>query len=412
MKKYLKIIIPIFIIVIIAIVVIKRIKQTKSKIANTPAPASQVLKVKGVKIKKGTIQEIYPFLAKIYPDKIEIISSKISGRIKKLYVNEGDTVKKGDLIAEIDNIPIKLEIKSLNNEKNSISYQIKALKSDILSAKADLDFKKANFLRDRALFKGKAISKEQFQQTETLYKIAKNKVISLNETINSLNEKIKSLDKKIKLLKHDLTYTRIYNEINGKVSRKYLEKGSFLAAGKPIIEIEKDSNYKILFDIPSKIANKINKSSFIIAKINDRKEKLPISKIYPNSATNSLVTVEARIKKLPANIPSGSFINIELVTNKKHGIIVPANAILSLTDGDYVLTEKDNKIKKIKIKKIVCDENNCIVKGDIKQNQIIATGMEDKLRLLLFKQNGEIVTDKVTDWLIGNVELNLRLINS
>ncbi len=391
MKKKLKIIIPIIIVLLIALVVIRKFKERKAAISKTPTAEMPVYTVKGVKIKNGSVSEAYKFLGKIRPDKDVEISSKITGVVKKVYFSEGDTIKKGELIAEIDDTGIRSALKSLYHNKNSIKFQIESLKSEIEAAKADLKFKKANYIRDKVLYKGKAISKEAFQQTETLYKIALKKVDTLNATLKSLNEKIKSIDAEIINRKHDLTYTKIYAEISGKVSKKFLKKGALETPGKPIIEIITDKNFKILSDIPSEIAEKITKDSYIIAEINNKKIKLPIKKIYPKSENNTLVTIETRIEKLPFNITSDSFINLKIVISSKKGLTVPKNSILSLTDGNYLLTEHENKIVKVKINKELCDEKNCIVKGKIKEGDIVATGMENKLRTVLFHQNGRIV---------------------
>ncbi len=390
MKKFLKVIIPVIIISLIAFIVVKKIKKTKKNILATPTPQIPFYLLKGAKVKKGEILEKYYYLGKIAPDKTITISSKISGIIEKLYVKEGDIVNKGELLLKIDDKPIKLEIENLKSEKKAIFFEIKSLKADLDSAYADLKFKKDKYLRDKALFYGKAISKEKFQQSETLYKIAKNKVKKLKESINSLKEKIKSIDKKIAINTHNLKYTEIVSPSSGKVTKIYLYEGSFLLSGKPVFNIESTENYKILIDIPSTVAEKLSRDSYILASINNKKEKLAISKIYPSSPDNSLVRVEVRVPKLPDNIPTGSFINVILVAKKLKGFIVPVNSIVSMTDGDYVLTQYGKKIERIKVSTLFCDESNCIVKGNLKENQIIATGMENKLRLVYFRQNGEI----------------------
>jgi HlyD family secretion protein len=94
----------------------------------------------------------------ILPLEEVLIKPNISGVIEEIYVEGGDMVKAGDLIAKIKIIP---NLSSLNNAKNQIQ-----------SAKIALDDEQRNYSRQQSLFEKNVISKQDVERAEVAYKQA------------------------------------------------------------------------------------------------------------------------------------------------------------------------------------------------------------------------------------------------
>ncbi len=366
------------------------VKKRKKEAASANKPLPPVYSVKGTKIERGSVLMSRSFLGKIEPDQRVKISSKITGYIKNVYFTAGDIVKKGDLIAEIDDTQIKLAVKNLKHQKASLLFQKNSLEETLKNAESDFTFIKNKFKRDKALYESGAISLEEFQKSENIFENYRNKIISIKNSIKSLDERISSLLTEIDSKRHDLTYTEVYSQFTGKVTKEFLKKGSLAVPGSPILEMESTENYKLTVAIPPDIAKIINKNSYMEINLNNKKLRLEIKKFYPMSSYGNLLTVEGRIKEIPINIPSNSFINVFIVFKKKCGLTVDKNALLQTTEGAFVLKNVKNVFVKKRVKVILCDNLKCIVKGDIKEGEIVATGMENKLRLLASGARGKM----------------------
>ena len=126
---------------------------------------------KGVKVfvkstEYNTIIETVSASGKIQPEKEVKISPDVSGEIILLNIKEGDKVKQGQLLLKIKqdtylSILERAEA-SLNNSK-----------ANLAKSKAQLLESESNFYRNKTLFNSGAISASEFEQIESLYKVAK-----------------------------------------------------------------------------------------------------------------------------------------------------------------------------------------------------------------------------------------------
>lgn len=120
------------------------------------------------------------------------ISSKLAGRVSKIYVEEGQTVKKGDTLAYID-IP-EVNAKMMQAEgavtaaqgqlnmanKGATTDQLNQLKGQIDAGKSQLNFAQESYNRLYAMYKDSLISLQQLDEVKMKLEMAKAQVASLN----------------------------------------------------------------------------------------------------------------------------------------------------------------------------------------------------------------------------------------
>ena len=390
MKRILKFLIFLLIGVLLITGGIRLIKKRKSELSNLPAPQEPVYVVKGTFVKQGVVEETVSYLGKVVPENEIYISTKFSGRVKKILVSEGDRVKKGQLIAQIDGIPVKTAVENLKAEEKILKSQLRSLEAQLEAAQSDYQFAKTNFERDRRLFKGKAISEIQFLKSKTLLDSAKAKVEALKSNIFSTKDRISSLQRQIEEKENDLTYLEIHSCCDGIVDRVFVKEGNLAIPGKPLLKIQ-SLDKKVLLSFPIKYSGTIKRPAVAYIKINGKTEKFHISKIYPSADNNSLAVAEIKLKR--ADLITNSFVNVKLITKVVKGLVVPKLSVLHLSNGTFILTNKEGRFIKIPVKVIAEDEKNAVVKGNIKEGTPVAVAMENKLRLLASGKKGKILLE-------------------
>jgi len=110
----------------------------------------------------------------VVPRKEIEIKPKISGIIEELYVQEGDMIKKGDLIAKVRIIP---NMVSLNNAESRVNR-----------AKIALDNAERNYNRQKELYEQSVISKTDFEEYELQYKNAREELLSAENNMELIKE--------------------------------------------------------------------------------------------------------------------------------------------------------------------------------------------------------------------------------
>ncbi|SNZ08058.1 RND family efflux transporter, MFP subunit [Persephonella hydrogeniphila] len=389
-KKILKIVITAVVIGLIAFGAVSLLKKRKAQLSNLPTPEIPVYVVKGAIVKKGQITVKRTFLGKVYSDNEVKVSTKFGGYIKSVKINEGDKVKKGQIIATVDPTPVNLEIQNLKHNIDILKNQLKALTVQKEATEIALKTAENIYKRDLRLFKKKAISKEKLEISQTNYEKAKASYEAVLSNIQSTKDKIKETKNRIKIRQNDLNYLYIKSPVDGVVSRILLKEGNYAGKGKPIAVIQKTGNYKILVSLPLLL----KEGTQVFLKTENSVIKTKINRVYPETDKNSLYTAEIRLNRLPEDIKIGSLINVDFIVSEKEGLIVPRNAIFHMTGGTYILTVKDSRFVKIPVKIVAEDEGNAIIKGDISEGTPVAVAEENKLRILSTGKKGKLVLQR------------------
>jgi len=338
----------------VVFIAVNFLKQQQKDVKSLDGPKQYTKKVDITHAKEQTVDISREFLAQVLSSNSAYIASKFSANIKKIYVNENDTVKKGDLLVSLDDSEIQANLASLRDQQNAIL-------SDVQNTKTILD-------RNKKLYKIHAISKEALDNTKVMYK---NKLSSLN-----------TMKQKIKQTKSSLQYLNIKAPFDGRVGLKMADDGSLAMPGKPILTINSDDQ-KLVFSFvdtnqPILQGQKVYMDDKLIGEISKRYD----------DAKNSLLVAQVKLyKSLP--IANKSFITIKVVTNSAKGCMVPTNSILHKTDAAFIVVYKDGKFQFKKENIIIENAKEAIIDSCTKLP--IAVASEAKLALL--PSFGEVLID-------------------
>jgi membrane fusion protein (multidrug efflux system) len=183
-------------------------------------------------------------------DKVSV-SSKVGGRIAKQFVEEGDTVKAGMLLVELDSS----EMVAQRNQAISALNQMKANKEQA-NAKYDFDAKsikiqeinyekaKEDLERGKKQYDGKVISKETFdhlskacESAKAQFESAKAQLEVSKAQIATSEASIQNANSQIKTLSTSLQNTHIYSPMSGIVAKRWLLTGDVTSPGQAIFTI-------------------------------------------------------------------------------------------------------------------------------------------------------------------------------
>jgi len=156
------------------------------------------------------------------------VSSKILGRITLLTVDEGDTVKQGQLLVQLDSTDLKAqEIQA----KANIDFARESITlSNVNLAKAQEDFNRAE-----QQYKENVIPKEQFDHIQKALEAAK-------AQLNIDKSKIQTSKAQLNVIETELLNTSIYSSMDGVLGKRWVLKGDVVQPGQPIFTIFNLSN--------------------------------------------------------------------------------------------------------------------------------------------------------------------------
>lgn len=188
----------------------------------------------------GTIVESIPANGKIQPVTEVKISPDVSGEIIKLNYQEGDTVKKGDLILQI-----KQDVYISARDRAEAS--LNAVKAQYLQQEAQLKQIELTHRRNELLYGKKTIAQADYEKSLAEYQIAQSQ-------LKAAEYNVKSAQASLKEAEENLVKTNIYAPMSGTISKLSVEIGERVVgttqmAGTEMLRIADLSQMEVLVDV-------------------------------------------------------------------------------------------------------------------------------------------------------------------
>jgi HlyD family secretion protein len=204
---------------------------------------------------KKNIVETVSASGKIKPE-VEIkISPFISGEVVKLLVKEGDDVKQGQLLAEIDPELYKSSYEQSMAVLNGQKAGLANAKANLTQVKAQFANTKISFERNDKLFKQQTISAADFDAAKAAYEVAKAQVEAAEQNVEAAKYNVSSSEAALKQSKENLTRTSIFAPNSGTISKLSVEVGervtgaSQFSSGTEIMRIANLNNMEVNVDV-------------------------------------------------------------------------------------------------------------------------------------------------------------------
>jgi multidrug efflux system membrane fusion protein len=329
-------------------------------------PSARALPVVAVPARKGTIDVYLNALGTVTPRNIVVVKPRVDGQLMRVAFVEGQVVKAGALLAEIDPRPFQVQLAQASGQM---------AKDQALLRNAQLDLE-----RYRTLLAQDSISKQQVDTQEALVRQYEGTLQSDQAAIDNA--------------KLQLTYSRVTAPIGGTVGLRQVDPGNVVHASDAngIVVIAQLMPISVVFPIPEdslqRILRRLATGEAIAVEAWDRDQKAKL-------ATGRLLTVDNQIDtatgtvKLKAEFANANlamfpnqFVNVRmLVETLPDATLVPSAAILRGAPGTFVYVVKEDKSVTVTTVRLgpVQGETTAIASGVAVGDLVVVDGT-DKLR--------------------------------
>jgi HlyD family secretion protein len=178
---------------------------------------------------RRTIIETVNASGKIYPEVEVKISPDISGQITELKVEEGDSVKTGQVLARIYADIYALQRDEAASRVSQSSATVANSRAALDALKASLQQAQQSYDRNKTLFDQKVISKSEFEQYETTLRSAQANYNAAEQNIRSLQAGVQSSQTGLSKANKDLSRTTIVAPMDGVISSLKVKQGESVA---------------------------------------------------------------------------------------------------------------------------------------------------------------------------------------
>lgn len=271
----------------------------------------QILNVSGFLIQPTQLNDFYKSTGTLRPDEEVELAFETSGKIVGINFTEGTRVKKGDLLAKINDRPLQAQLQKLRAQQKLIEEK---------------EF------RQRSLLTKDAISQESYDQILT--ELQTNKA-------------------DINLILARISETELRAPFNGIIGLRYVSEGSFTNPSTKIARLVKISPIKLEFSIPERYADQV-KIGFPVSFTVDGSNNTFAAEVYAvdpqiEEQTHTIV-IRALYPNQNEELKSGRFASVTLLLSKiENTIAIPSEALIPEMEGEMVYVYRKGKASSIKV---------------------------------------------------------------
>jgi HlyD family secretion protein len=317
------------------------------------------VKVSTEKATKRTIIETVNASGKVYPEVEVKISPDISGQITDLFVKEGDSVKKGQVLARIYADIYATQRDQAAAAVNQQQAMTANSQAQLDALKATMDQAQKTYERQKQLLQDKVISQAEFEQAESAYLSAKANYTATVQAIRGNKASVMSAQASLERANKDLGRTTLTAPMNGVISSLSVKKGERVAGnsfniGTEMMRVADMSVMEVRVDVGENDIVKVNigdSADVEVDAYNNRKFKGIVREVASSTTTgsslgssssNDVTNYEVRIR-----LDSNSYKDLIDPRNRRKFIFRPgmnASADIKTKRHDFVLAVPINAV--------------------------------------------------------------------
>ena len=297
--------------------------------------AQQELPVLVKKVKKETIKQSYKTTGILKSDKSVFIKPEVSGKVIKIFVDEGYFVEKGTPLLSI--------------QTDKYDYQYNAQKFVVKKLESIYRYKKNLYMKKKLLFEKELISEDE-------YNIAKLDMETALLDLKSAEEKLKELERQKK-------ETIVKSPFSGTIDKRFVSEGDFVNVGMKLFYLLDLDSLKLRFSLPQRFINTVKIRDSIDVEI-EGIGKLKGKIVYISSSLdeNSLIHYKAVLEKNEL-LKENMYAVVKILEKTIKGFKVPEKAVHLSKDGSFVYVVENNTTKKKVVKVLGQDYGYMFVDG-------------------------------------------------
>jgi multidrug efflux system membrane fusion protein len=301
-------------------------------------------------------------LGTVIPNYSVTVTSRVDGELMAVYFTEGQYVKKGQLLAQID----------------PRAYQ------------ATLDQYQGDLAQNQALLKSAQLTAERYKRLFAKDSIAKQDLDTQVATVGQYAGAVKADQGQIDAAKLNLVYAKIVSPIDGFVGLRLVDPGNIVSSSSTtgIVTVTQTNPIAVTFSLPqaqlAALLPKVRKGESLSVQALDQLGTTPLASGTLKFISNEIDTATGSIKlKALFDNPDeklypNQFVNVKLTTDTLHdAVVVPSAAVQLSSDGEFLYVVKDGKVSRrtIKVGPVMADQT-VISQGVEKGEQVVTRGID------------------------------------
>ena len=326
--------------------------------ASAPRAAPPAVPVRAATVKRQDVPIVLPGLGTVQAFNSVLVKSRVDGQIIKINFIEGQNVRAGDVLVEIDPAPFQAALAQAQATK---------LKDEAQLENARLDF-------------------ERFSRLATTNAVSKQQIDTARALVAQLEATVKADQAMIDMAQTQLNYTRIRSPIDGRTGSRVIDAGNFVRGANDtagIVTINQLNPINVTFALPADTLPRIKISAqngdvTVVAQDSNGNDllsgKLTVIDNLINPAT-ATISYKATFDNSAEVLWPGQFVNVRVELETRRDVVaVPLTAVQQGPDGPYAfIVDQNRRVQKRALKVGVLTKTVAIIDDGLQSGDLVVT---------------------------------------
>lgn len=364
------------------------------------------LKVSTEEVIHRDIIEVVTANGKIQPEMEVKVSPDISGEVIELYVNEGDEVTRGSLLARIDPEIYKSNYDRLLAALSTQKANESNAKARLAQAQAQFKNTELSFKRNESLWKQGVISASEYDAAKAAFEVSQAEVQSAEHSVKAATFTVRSAEASVQEARENLQKTSIYAPNDGTVSRLNVEQGervvgaSQFSSGTEIMRIANLRSMEVKVSVSENDIVRVSLGDTCLVEVDaylDELFKGKVTEIATSAETlgasvDQVTNFDVRIQILPESYQAlmegkdssyspfrpGMSATVDIQTRKTRQVVAVPIQSVTTRDADSTATPSGEEEEKVNEVVFVFEDGKA-------RMQAVQTGIQDNMYIQILE---------------------------
>jgi RND family efflux transporter MFP subunit len=314
---------------------------------------------------------------------IYAVSAGVSAKVLDMLHDEGEWIKKGDLLAVLDSVDLPIQLNESKIGVDKAYSELIASQKELASLQAQKNLALVTYNRYKKLKKQSFASQSEYDKAKADLKVIEAQIEVTEAHINSAKTEITRSKEAVKALQEKLSRYKVYAPVDGYIIAKKAEVSQTLLLSQTLFEIVNPQDVWVKAYIDEKISGSVKLGSSATIRLRSNSEKVYKGIVKRVVAQSDAITQEREVDVVFENLPLPFFINEQAEVNidtkeYKNIVKIKADALVYKDQKSGVWVMKNSKAHFVIVKVLAISNGVVAVDGLDKNSEILIANIKKK----------------------------------
>lgn len=371
MPKKIVVGVGLFAFVIVAILVVSH-KKAQNEAFQLPVVSPIVVSAHSALWQ--SVQLTLPAQVTVKAEIEQLLTARMPAQVVSLPVREGDQVRAGDLLAQLDDQTSRAESSAADAQLAQYRLEQTTIRDQVAAAKLDVVAQQDTLNRLKKLASLKAASEDQIQQQRVRLAQAEQRLSAAQAQLKAYDDLLSARQKQAAAAKGAMGYVHLSALQDGVVSDRLVQEGDIVTAGTPLLRlVGAGGQRRLLVQTPSDMPAPVG--------LVWNNKLLPVT-AWPRANGQGLLTYEARV--VDTSLMPNQSLSLPMAIYAQEGIFLPSNCMIPKDMHQaQVLVDHEGKAKAVTVLLDAVGETGAVTQNRFLDGQALLCASSDMLIRIL-----------------------------